>query len=243
MKTIEYQCFTRLIEEVFKCAQLLKKDTPYTTHELNKLLSDLQNTVVGGTIAISTLRNHLKIQETAKLPRNNTLTIYCQYCRLKDSTWCRTDNWHQLLEQFSPPSPNNEPVQPIVTSSKRMPEPTIFVNVWYRSEPYKFWDFWRSSDEGVLFIDFGQQEIRFESVKTPSLTISKQSIVQLIHDKMPGDPSNSWSRLLYTARSNDKQVLKHEAWFQEKSTAIRGFDNLVGGGEALYKKLAVFLSQ
>ncbi len=248
----EFNCFRRLLKECYAMLDFYEPNLEFRDrqkkdlcNDINKFSDDLRellgNPYSFSTPTINTIRNHLKIREKGNLPFRENLNIYCSYCLLKKSNWCKFKKWENLLENYSGSLYSDENIEYKDNNDsynifKPLQTPIIFQHVWYRSRPYKWCDFWRSPPEGVLTITMSDK-IEFKSRK---VNFHINNITNIIQDKMPGDMANSWCVIIY----NDKDDNAKEAWFQEKPKhGGRGVSALTGGSEKLYLALNQFFKK
>lgn len=122
----EYQCFRKLLEEVFEIFSGRKEAyKKYGDADYQELVTDINNTLGSTQVqapSIVTLKRHLNLKEKDGLPRISSLNLYCQYCMLKKSDWCKTDKWRLLVEanknEDEPAEKPNEPPKPEENESK-----------------------------------------------------------------------------------------------------------------------------
>lgn len=261
IEATEYQCFRKLLEEVFEVFSGEKEAYKnYVTKDYEELIKDLDEVLKPAQgPSITTLKSHLKLKTRDNLPRITNLDLYCKYCRLKGSTWCKTDKWRLLLKENMNEGNVKEDKERKVNDEKEEKVKEVnegdvkeknegktnntekqkpITNIWYTSKPFKLRDFWRKNDEGSLFIEFDKKQIRFESQKTSSLLIKGSSISQIIHTKMPGDIANSWVRVIYEMETNKPK----QAWFQDKNKPS-GLSSMFGGSKKLYNLLYQLMNE
>jgi len=250
MKKTEYQCFRNLIEEVFELFSNRKNAyKKYGEEDYKKVINDLDHILkTKHATSITTLKRHLNLKTEDNLPRIANLNLYCKYCSIKESVWCKTEKWHLLLEENQESveeenKANTEDKKQINTEEQNKAnaeedKPIIVTNIWYTPKPFKFRDFWRKDDEGSLFVDFSKKQIRFESKNTKLLLIKGVYMSQVLHTKMLGDVANSWVKITYKGEGTKNR----EAWFQDKGKAS-GLSSMFGGSKELYKLLYQLMTE
>jgi len=120
MEANEYQCFRKLLEEVFEIFSGRNKAyEKYGDADYQSLVDDLNKTLKSDQApSIVTLKRHLNLKETDRLPRISTLNLYCKYCSLKGSNWCKTDRWHLLVEANKISTDKEKANDPPITGEK-----------------------------------------------------------------------------------------------------------------------------
>ncbi len=258
---IEYQCFRKLLIEVFRLGKVYRDAKGvYKTHELEDFAERIG--VVGkGKIGRQTLVDHWKRTE---IPSISKLNLYCRYCKEMKSEWCQVNTWAKLYRQYKEEEGLVEDIEitdkekfvedgDITDGEEEVIEEKIYgkeekkvppkrslliTNVWYTSEEYSFWNFWRKTDEGVVKLDYNKKEIYFSSDKTEALTIRAMNVQNFFQAKMPGDISHSWVKIIYTDSTKLDTSGNKEAWFQpQPPKGTRGIANWVGGGGDFYKAI------
>ena len=240
-KTTEYQCFRKLLEEVFEVFSGRKEAYKmYGDADYKELIKDLNQVLQSGqSLSITTLKSHLKLKETSKgFPRISNLNLYCKYCKLKGSDWCQTEKWHLLLEENKASTEEENKASTEEENKGNAKEEkikkvknAIFTHVWYTAKVFKRWSIRTKDNEGVLFVEFDKQQMRFESEIT-NLLIKSSDIEQVLLTKMPNDIANSWVRVIYKNKKSETITI----WFQDKSKAS-GLSSMFGGSKELYKLL------
>jgi len=104
MTTKEFQCFRKLLKEAYLMVNLKEQDLKFNYRQLKLLQKDIVETLNDQDrgIAVNSLRDHLKKTKESNLPYSYTLGIYCRYCVEKESEWCKTERWDELLANFEP---------------------------------------------------------------------------------------------------------------------------------------------
>ncbi len=234
MQNTEYQCFKNVLKEAFELCFTTPYKAKYDDIELEKFRKDLAKE--SASIGLTTLKNHRKLKEDDNLPHTSTLNIYCMYCVKKGSKKITNEEWKMVLEEHKRNVEKEEKTDDQeATKEERKNKNKMSTNVWYTPKKYGFFNIWRQEDEGTLFIDYTEKQLKFESEETASLIIHQEEMTQVIHTKMPGDLSNNWVKVTYKG--------KKEAWFQDRPPKpnslkrTRGMDNLLGGSEDLYKAI------